>query len=496
MENTSEEQGFDSYVITTTDPGPMFLMTIVGLSLMLFGVIFLVAQRSSLAPDSQHIDVDDMEVENQHFLSSKANFNEIESRNTSAYGATLSIDAEQTPTVKNQSSFSEGGVFCKEYVTHSPLTRHTSLGSFSSPTRRVSKGLFQQIIWFCHPELDDQQHLSTLRLSQQETTGGTSETFSVRSADEGGDDDDDDDDDNEVDYNVLEFCNSSTSTVQKLRLILCHNCDPISRSIYALSGPFLIQALIAAASEIIRLALVGHQLGTASLSSFVIVDLLVRLTSDVMGSIIISGNTMISQISEVSESTHERENAFKAGRYLQLSLILYVFGSLPFVVMWSLCMGKVLVFLGNDHETAEIGREFATWYALASLFGGLCFGLQYMLDVFGHEVESTILTAVAEVVTTVVVALFLYWKTLSLIGLGYVYLACNMLYLLTLWIVIQRHKWLIDYKEGLSLFQQQEPILLDFEVDDQERFSFSNSAAVSLILSKASLLAIATMVTH
>jgi hypothetical protein len=72
-----------------------------------------------------------------------------------------------------------------------------------------------------------------------------------------------------------------------------------------------------------------------------------------------------------------------------------------------------------------------------------------------------------------------------------------MLYLLTLWIVIQHHKWLIDYNEGLCLFQQQkQQQILDSEADDQELLTFSNSTACSLILTKASLLAGAKLVTH
>jgi hypothetical protein len=491
MEHTSE-QGFDSYVITTNDPGPMFLVTVVGLSLMLFGVIILVAFRSSpsSSPHSQQIDVDHMEGINQYLLS-EANCKDIGSRTSSDYGATLFIPVGLTSNQKIDLPSPSGEGNGKENATESPLIRRSSLTSFFSPTKRPSSGSLKTITGCSHPDYDEQHDPTTVGFSQQDLSRETSETFSVHN-------DDDDNDDNKVDVNVMEFCNSSTSTVQKLRLILCHNCDPISQSIYDLCGPFLIQAIVAAASEMLRLALVGHQLGTAALSSFVIVDLVVRLTSDVVGSIIISGNTLITQISGEPASSNERVNAFKAGRYLQLSMILYVLGSLPFIVIWSNSMGQVLLFLGYDDKTAEIGRLFATPYALASLFGGLCTGLHFMLDVIGHEVESTILTGVAEAGTTSVLALYLCWKflfpTASLVDMGYVYLTCKLLYLLILCMVIQRQKWLNDYAEGLFLFKNQQTMAS--EVDDQELIAFSNTEAISLMLTNASSVAVATLVLH
>jgi hypothetical protein len=488
MDNTSEDLGFDSYVITTNDPGPVLLGTLVVLSMMMFVVVAFVAHCHF--PRTQKIDGDDMD--NQSLLS-EASRKDFDVMNTFGYGATSSIPAELRPIQKKPRSSSdvgpssdgEGG---KIFVKGSPPTRRSSFGSLSAPTRRLSRGSYHRIPGSYHPDHEQQQYQTKLSISHQEWTGETSETLADHS----------NDDTDEVDCNVLEFCNSATSSVQKLRLILCHNYDPTSQSIYQLSGPFLTQAMIEAASEMIRLALVGHQLGTSALSAYVIVDLMVRLTSDIVGSIIYSGNTLISQVSGGSELTLECCNAFKAGRYLLLSLILFMFGSLPFVVMWSLCMDQVLIFLGYDVEMAEIGRQFAIPYTLTLLLGGLCTGLHFMLDVVGHEVESTIMTAVAEVGTTSIIALFLCWKPLflasNLVDLGFVYLACETLYLLTLCVVIQHQNWLQDYNAGLSFFKKRG--VVDSKVDDPEFLSFSNTVAIKLMLKNASSLAFSMLVYH
>jgi hypothetical protein len=126
-------------------------------------------------------------------------------------------------------------------------------------------------------------------------------------------------------------------------------------------------------------------------------------------------------------------NAYKAGWYLQLSLILFVFGPFPLRIMWSLSMSKVLIFLGYDDENG--GNREGICYAICpylSLWWSLHWAaLHVRCD--GHEMESTIMTGLAEVGTTSVLALFSYCKHLfpsaSLVDLGYVYLACKLLYL-------------------------------------------------------------------
>ncbi|KAL3922175.1 MAG: hypothetical protein SGILL_002348 [Bacillariaceae sp.] len=247
---------------------------------------------------------------------------------------------------------------------------------------------------------------------------------------EDGSDGDDCDSESEVDdVNQQKFADPTVSKCSKLQIIACHNCDPMTRSVARLSVPFLMQAVLSAASEIIRLALVGHQLGTMSLGAFVIVDLLLRLTGDAVGSILSAGNKMITQVTE--RDNKHNDNSYKAGRYLQLSILLFAATSIPFIVIWALCMDKVLLFLGYDSVTAEMGRQFAIPYSIGSLFAGVCSGFRMMLDVVGYEVQSTYLTAIEEVVVTVILAVFLCWQSLfpnaSLVDVGYVFLISDLL---------------------------------------------------------------------
>jgi hypothetical protein len=274
------------------------------------------------------------------------------------YGATTN-GPTQTSSARLSSQENHAGT-----CTSKKPRRVSSFDPAYSVPRRPSGSTFHRLDVANHHGREtnnpsDRQCLS--RMSQR--------ISSVRS-----DDTEDSNDSNEMDVNVTKFFDTSTTTLQKIQLITCHNFDAQSRSIYKLGGPFMLQALMAAASALIRLALVGHRLGTSALSAFVIVDLLVMLTSDCMRSILLAGNTLIAQVSETDNSS------FKAGRYLQLSLILFVIGSLPVIIMWSCYMDRLLIFFGFDEDIAEIGRLFVIPYSVAELFAGISIGLQYMLD--------------------------------------------------------------------------------------------------------------------
>ena len=186
----------------------------------------------------------------------------------------------------------------------------------------------------------------------------------------GNDDDDDDNDegeqDEEVHLNAIKFSDPKTTASEKFRIITCHNCDSLTMGMIGLALPYLTQAFITAVSELIQVAIVGHQLGSSTLSIYIVIDLFIKLTTDIVGSIIISGNTMISQI---AESDHGR-SPYKIGTYLQLSIVFYVIGFLPLLVFWSFCTKDILLYLGNDPSFAELGQQFAIPYTFSVLVEG------------------------------------------------------------------------------------------------------------------------------
>jgi Na+-driven multidrug efflux pump len=278
---------------------------------------------------------------------------------------------------------------------------------------------------------------------------------------------------------------TSAATLLRKVKVITNFCDDMTEGLLHLAGPFVMQALLNGGSEMVRMGLVGHLLGTSALSAYVIVDMLVRLTGDCVESILGAGNTLIAQLvdeDEVEDDDKDKDNAEgkvkgnnivnpsnkgggeedsddemtpagrqrRSGQYLQLSLLLYALAYIPIVVLWSTCMGRVLLFLGYTPSVAEMGRHFAVPYTLAYMVHGLGGGCQLMLDVVGYEVESTVMTGVSEVGATAVLGLVLWFtEDMTLLGLGCLYLAVDLVYLVGLWAVIHWKGWLEPYYDGL-----------------------------------------------
>ena len=447
----NKDEYFEDYMVTTIDPGPMLIVGVMVISMSFFVVMVLMAavcKRRQGEEDDHEMEKEQhcaLEVENDGF---KNNYQSLE-------GYRKSLSMEDTTQTQQRISAPE---------------RHGIPGSREN---RHSRRQIQQ-------PASEQTSLIKGKLSINMEDGNNSDSC---------------DSDSEIDFNVVNFSDPATSKCGKLQIIACHNCDPVTRSVARLSVPFLLQAVLSATSEIIRLALVGHQLGTMSLSAFVVVDLLLRLTGDAVESILSAGNKMITQVTE--SDIKDNDNSYKAGRYLQLSIVLFAAASVPLIVFWSLCMDKVLLFLGYDSDTAEMGRQFAIPYSVGSLFTGVCYGFRMMLDVVGYEVQSTYLTAIEEVSVTAILAVFLCWQSLvpnaSLVDLGYVFLISDLLYVSTVWAVIHYKGWLQEYMEGFAAGLYHKSMA---DSVNRNSPSFSNARGVRLILRNASSLAFVFIVYH
>ena len=53
-----------------------------------------------------------------------------------------------------------------------------------------------------------------------------------------------------------------------------------------------------------------------------------------------------------------RHNYKLVGQYVQLSMIFYVVCYIPFIILWWVYMPNLLLWLGFDAQTAEIGKEY------------------------------------------------------------------------------------------------------------------------------------------
>ena len=403
MEGGGEEveTDFADYQVQTIDIGRTIPLVIVAVASFLFFLpVFILSIRPSSKKhdgDGNEIDVDEDEETSiiQKLKANKCVCDEEEQESTPLL---LSRPDEKVTTSvrsssNNDSSLEYGGtgtsLQSSVNTTSSKQHHHQQQQQIKSssdrgrrrhslsPSRRPLRSTSSKDVKFSVPQRHSSvtfHRISSVRfdIDPRATIGSNKQDNYFRRPKYNRNDDDNDDDndegeqDEEVHLNAIKFSDPKTTASEKFRIITCHNCDSLTMGMIGLALPYLTQAFITAASELIQVAIVGHQLGSSTLSIYIVIDLFIKLTTDIVGSIIISGNTMISQI---AESDHGR-SPYKIGTYLQLSIVFYVIGFLPLLVFWSFYTKDILLYLGNDLSFAELGQQFAIPYTFSVLVEG------------------------------------------------------------------------------------------------------------------------------
>ena len=338
MEGSTEDDKFEVYQETTTSISLTSVLVTVGvISSLLFLPVFILAIAEAEVEDKRISDNDDDDDDDDRD------------------DQKIKEDIESTRLLGEPDEKNTATDFIYHPQQHHRHQRRQSLlrSSIDTTTKRRSNVGLHRLV-----SAETNQICSI----QDERTPKGNTTIDENMSDKSGEEE-------EEGCNAIRFSDPGTTAFEKLWIITCHNCDDQSRGMLKLAIPYLMQALIISASEMIHVAVVGHRLGSSYLSTYIIIDLFITLTTNAVLSIIMSGNTMIAQI---AKSDHD-QSPYKVGMYLQLSLIFYILGCVPLVALWSFFTKDLLLFLGNDISTAEIGQQFAIPYTCGVLIEGtLC----------------------------------------------------------------------------------------------------------------------------
>lgn len=219
-------------------------------------------------------------------------------------------------------------------------------------------------------------------------------------------------------------------------------CDFESKRIIKLAIPFATQALSTGVLEMVTVAVIGRVLGTKEVSAFVIVRTLVDITSSFFGGFHESIATLCSQ-------ALGRRNHKLVGQYVQLSMVLYVLCYIPFIVLWWIYMPSIMLWLGFDQETADIGQEYTRVYLFLELLDGVDESIHGLLDVVDLESYSTLVGVSQEVVTFLDILLVTIFAKPSLRVVGMIELFVALIFIGINCGTIAWRGWFAPYREGL-----------------------------------------------
>jgi MatE len=227
------------------------------------------------------------------------------------------------------------------------------------------------------------------------------------------------------------------------RLLVIAEWDFESRRICKLGLPFVGQALLLGVTEAIRVALIGRLVGTRALSAYVLVDMVIGVTTEFLKGFQHACTTLCSQAVGAGNRT-------LAGQYIQIATIAYTVCYIPIFIFWMLLIGDTISWFGFDDETRKIGEEYTMLFLFARFLHGVGDSLHSLLDVIGFENYSTFFIFGQEMISLAMIAVVATrpnTTTLRLIGL--VYIAKEALGLVVNTAIIVCNGWFDRYLEGL-----------------------------------------------
>lgn len=226
------------------------------------------------------------------------------------------------------------------------------------------------------------------------------------------------------------------------KMVAVAEWDAEMKRIIRLSTPYCIQAFITGLLDILTVAVVGKLISTRAVSAFLVVDILLETTSDVVGGVHDALGTLCSQAIGV-------KNKKLAGQYVQIVIILYSIGFAPFMVIWALYMDSAIRWFGFDEVMAQIGKSY-TYIVIFDLWlDGVGEAIHELLDVGGLEKYSTLIGGIEEVVAFITVLLVAIFGDPDLNTVGFIQFGMGILFLSINIVIIVRKGWHLPYKEGL-----------------------------------------------
>lgn len=190
--------------------------------------------------------------------------------------------------------------------------------------------------------------------------------------------------------NDVVFGSSNCTTWDRLMLIA--EFDYESKRLCKLAVPFISQALLEGVMEAVRVAIIGRFIGTNALLAYLAVDLLVGLTTSLLGGFQEALTTLCSQ-------TLGSGNRRLAGQYVQIATILFVLCFVPVFLLWMMAMGPAVTWLGFNDEVRRIAEEFTLFFLFTEFVLGVHKSAHSLLDVMGKENYSTLFHLVFELVS-------------------------------------------------------------------------------------------------
>ena len=118
-----------------------------------------------------------------------------------------------------------------------------------------------------------------------------------------------------------------------------------------LAVPFTISEIADSTSELIVLALISNYIGTDEMVAYVMTDNFVGVSTEFLGG-------FCEAISSKCSHAFGARNHELVGQYVQISILAFIIGQIPFALIWGFSIGPILLAFGFSDTQAEIASSW------------------------------------------------------------------------------------------------------------------------------------------
>jgi hypothetical protein len=218
--------------------------------------------------------------------------------------------------------------------------------------------------------------------------------------------------------------------------------DKETRSILKLAIPYSFSAVMDAIFEAIGIGIVGHYLGTDALIAYSVVDVIISISSELVGGVIDTEASLCSHAIGAG-------NNMLAGQYVQLAVIIYCVCQIPFIFLWSFGMERILLEMDFDEHIAVMGQEYARVAIWADLYEGIVEAYEGLLEVAGYEQYIAFIGLIEGVIEILLLFILVRSFDVTLVHLAYLSIGVGVLFFIINVGFTTYKKWTRPYMHGM-----------------------------------------------
>lgn len=219
--------------------------------------------------------------------------------------------------------------------------------------------------------------------------------------------------------------------------------DNESKRILKLAIPFMTNNIVKTTADLALLAIISQNLGTDSMIAFAMVEVIVGIsTSFMMG--------WIETVNSLGAMAYGAENYELVGQYLQSAILVFVIFQIPTALIWGFSMYKIILLFGFTENAAQIASDYVWVFCANEIMSGIFQAFVDFLGLIDREQLGMVFSCCCDLSQLALAAIVLYsTENANLTIIGLVMLANTCLFVF-LTIVISSCKQLTrPYEYGM-----------------------------------------------